>query len=293
MADLVQDYTFELNGVQFGRHKSIFVDPEGFTPGDASLQLATAAHPSEHGTLPGRDFRGSATWGFDLHVDQSDPATALVALAELREAWWNEETEDTPGAFDTLRYRLAGRTRRVYGRARRWTPTLNNTLMSGHVAVTADFEVMDPFFYDDVIQRVPVSYTGAPPVAGIQAPLTAPLIGQGQGNEQYGVVEIGGTRPTWIIVTFKKSQVNPWVQLGGWRLQLNDTLSSDDEVVADSRPLARSILRNGTGRVRMSNTSRLGAMKLPPGRYALGYGALAADSSASVEVSWYNAHKSI
>ena len=294
MASLVRDYNFELNGVVFGIGQPVDMEENGFKPGDPDLASSRARNPTGHGTLPGRDFRGSATWAFDLFVNGTDPAGALATAATLRNAWWNERTEDTPGAFDVLRYRLAGRTRRIYGRAQHWTPTIGNGLLGGFVPITADFEQMDPFIYDDQEQSVSIGYYGTPPVAGLEGPLESPLISDGGDNVvQLGVVNVAGERPTWIEVEFHGSQINPWVTLGSWRIELNDSVGTDDHVVIDPRPLARTVLRNGSGRVRISNTSRLAVMQLAPGRYTLGYGALSADGSAGVTIRWHNAYKSI
>lgn len=298
MAELVQDYNFELNGVVFGIDQKVSCNEDGFKPGDPDITMSSAPNPTGHGTLPGRDYRGSATWGFDLHVDAETVTEALSTLAELRSAWWHESTEDTPGAFDTLRYRLDGRTRQIHGRARRWTPAIGNRLMHGYLPITADFEQMDPFIYDDAEESTKVGFYGSPPAAGLQGPLESPLISEGGGDVvQLGEVWVKGETPTWIELEFYGSQVNPWVTLGNWRFELNDTIGSEEKVMVDPRPLARTVLRQRGdrpgGRARISNTTRLGVMSLAPGRYTIGYGALSADGSAGVIARWHNAYKSI
>lgn len=292
MSDLVSDYQFALDGVRFGRGTAINVPPDGFTPGDGSLAVSINDHPTSHGSLLGRDFRRSANWGFDLQAMGDSAREALDITAALRDVWWNEDNEDTPGAVSELEYRLGGRTRLVYGRGRRWTPSPNNQLIGGVLPITADFEVIYPASFGPE-QSITVSANGAnQAVAGIEAPLESPLIGFGGGEPQASSITIGGETATWLTLEFHGG-INPYVEIGGWRYELDGSVGGDEVVTADARPWTRGITSSMGGAFGATRTSRLAFVKLKPGQHSVTYGNLDFGTSASVLIRWRDAYKSL
>ena len=95
------------------------------------------------------------------HVDQDDVESAATVLEAFADAWSPEEVLRQPGAQIPLRYRLAGRDRRVYGRPRRFAAPPSNLIDSGFVLVTHDFETVASYTYDHVESMAVIPYASS------------------------------------------------------------------------------------------------------------------------------------
>ena len=121
----LEEFQFELDGYVFGHRRPIFIDQDGFDPGDDSIVDQDQTNPITGARVMGRDVRGAGTWTFAMHVDQEDSETALAELATLERLWRNGTLGFREGrVVKMLRYNLAGRTRVVFGRPRRFSAKL-------------------------------------------------------------------------------------------------------------------------------------------------------------------------
>jgi hypothetical protein len=285
---------FELDGFGFGGgDHSVVIPPLGFDPGSATVRDQDSVNPLGDNLRMGRDTKTPPVWGFDLMTNEYSAADALDSLDELAGVWQADSIRSKPGAQSVLRYRLGGRTRRVYGRARRFAPVMSKTLWGGATAAVADFQLAENRYYDDALNSVTVSILPAT-TGGLIGPLVGKLTTLAGGARQ-GVIEVGGRAPTPFLVTIKGPITNPWVAGPGWRIQLNTTLAYDQEVTIDTRPGATYVRRQDGASLAgfLSRTSRLGNALLKPGSAEITFGGTDATGTARCTLSWRNAHYSL
>lgn len=301
MADLL-DRQFELDGVVFGVDCPIEV--ESCQPGRAELITQRQKNDSGDGVRMGKDFYGSSTWSFRLFTNSEDAPGALASYEALSSVWPTDDVRLSSDTVSTLRYRFGDRTRIVYGRGGRWTPTLDTRLWSGYLAAAADFETVDHLYYDDEVNTEIIPIAQPLSTGGMIPPVIPPFVSTGVNPERFGDVTIGGDRPTpvWITVEGPISDpkiiapgrvINgkPWA---GWVAQLNDTVYPDDPVTIDARPWARSATRQSGGGVRVSaRVTQISKLYLPPGRHTLSFSGIDPTGTATAAVSWRNARSSL
>jgi len=285
------NYQFELDGLAFGRGMDIRCETIDIQPGDTRTGDADG-----YGDFRrfGRDRKTPETWQFLLHTTGVDENTALASLAAFTEVCDTEEERNTPGAVVALKYRIANRTRVVFGRPRDLKPYIGTSLRVGHLQMTFNFDRVDLLHYEDGQQGTGLGL-GASSVGGFRAPFRAPLRSLSTASAKVNQLFVGGTAPTWAIVTFKGGQTNPWVEVDNWRLQLTQTVPYDDEITVDSRPWKRTVTRKDGAHVPgwLSIKSRMAAMRLQPNRTIdARYGADATTGDVTAQVRWTNAHKS-
>lgn len=287
----LQEKQFELGGVVFGLGTDIAVLGEGFTPGSAETRTNDKENPTGDGVRFGIDRKGSATWGFSLYTDCDDEVSAWEALDNLAAAWDADDVRGESGEPMPLRYRLAGRTKRVYGRPTRWTHTPNNLSMAGRIDVEADFRTVDQRVYDDDLQTKIV--TIVPPLdteAGVILPVIMPFVSSAGDGEQQDQITIGGTMPTPIILTFTGAVGNAKVVIGDWVCELGAPVPDNESVIVDARPWVRSATYEHGGGFRLNaRTTRIAKMWLKPGTYSVTFTGEDLSGNAAVLVSWRNA----
>lgn len=280
------DWQFELSGVAFGCDTTWEVMAWGVTPGEIRSQ--DQPRPRRDGIYFGRDQHGAAMWFFDL-LDRrvTDSGTALELLGPLSAAWSGDGVRERPGADVALRYTIGGRTRRVYGRPRRFSPVWDG-LVFGRLPVVCDFQCRDHLFYDDAertltLTQVPVSSVG------LSEPLSEPLSTQPFGSRP-GVVVNDGDAATPLVVRFDGPCTDPSLALtGGDVIALRGSLSASESVVVDTD--AASVVLNGGGSFPLYRVSRF--FKLPPGSQELRYAAIDPTATSRATVAWRPAFTSL
>lgn len=298
MADLTDDYQFELDGVLFGRSTTIFVEEDGFSPGRVDWRTQDAEVPQGDGVMFGRDFAGAPTWAWNLGIDRDNETEVLADQSRLTAVWRADKHRRTPGAVAALRYRLNGRVRRVYGRPRALAPSFDNRFSQGYIGLVADFRCADHLHYDDDLKSNNIPVGEITQVGGFKEPLSEPIMDTRTTTAaRAGGVDIGGDAPTWILVKFEGPISNPYVEAdnGLWRIQLNTSIASGESITIDPRPWARTVLRSDGASVAgtLNRGSRLQEMSLAPGPHVITFGGSAQEPGSSTTVSWRDASYSL
>ncbi|QFG13260.1 minor tail protein [Streptomyces phage Gilgamesh] len=234
--------------------------------------------PQEDGARFGQDYRGQATITFEVGVDSVDDAFTqhgrhganLDAVSAMVQAWDGEAVRRRFATPATLRTTQGGRSRRFFGRPRKIAPAGSKLTRQGYTPVVATFVCLDSTAYDDVEQVARVNMV-PPDHYGLVGPLTTPLTMTAESAGKIaGEVVVGGTKPAWPVITFYGPIVKPVCEVvGRWSAALDLTLGVGERVVIDTRPWARTVLRNGNASVAgylTRGTPRLKDLRLPLGR---------------------------
>lgn len=293
MADLL-DHQFELDGVPFGIGCSVTVENEGWDTGTADWRTQDEDLPQEDGRLFGQDRLTPPTWAWDLSTDMQDEAGALAALDQIATAWRGDAYRNVPGAVGVLRYRLAGRTRRVYGRPRRFSPSLSNRMLGGYIPITADFALADGVPYDDIEQSITISTVPAS-THGFKTPFIFPLSTMRSNGYRQSDFRVGGSFPTWLKVEIHGEIINPVIIIdNAYRIPLRGTIAPDASVILDGRPWVRTAVRNDGVAVpgMLTRGARLANLKLRPGQHSVALDGIT-PGNATARLSWRSAYSSL
>lgn len=261
--------------------------------GEIEITSQDQPMPGADGVMVGRDTHAGRTVVFELGVNRNSEADALAAHAELARAWRGDGVRTTPGKVAELYVRRAGRQRVVYGRPRKFATALHMNYQSGYSGATAEFACVDGLFYDAVESSVTVSLV-PPPAGGLVAPLVAPLATVPV-VVRPGLVTTGGLVATWPVITIRGPVTSPVVRMTGlFTLAFNTTLAYDQTLTIDTRPWARTVLRNdgATFAGRLTKTSTpLSATRIPPQTSTeLVFSGVDLTGTSTVTVAWRDAY---
>jgi hypothetical protein len=241
------------------------------------------------GVLPGVDTQAGAVLSQDgiALVAPGLGYAALDAYDALSAIWNDPVIRLTSGRYQVLRmlYRGSLVTRRIYGRGRAITPVYGQ-VVSGAVPFTAQFQALDNNVYDDVtLSAVMQATPTVRPVSPIHPPtVMAPVL--------YGTtatLTVGGTVPTWPVITMAGYAVNPKLSFPGTAVTIGYTgsIAAGQLLTIDTRPWARTFMLGGASAAGGMNGSPMIALQLWPGTTTATY---AVTSGASLcTISWNNA----
>lgn len=292
------DDSCELDGYRFGGHVQgetvvMIEDVEFGTPDVVSTERQL---PRSDGIRFGRDYRGGRTITFTMQVLGDNGVQGFRTLDELHAAWLGDSIRQLPGSVQTLRIRTGGRTRRVYGRSRRFSPVSKRIASTGWAPVVADFKTVDHLFYDDVERTNTVSIIPTPG-GGLLAPLSEPLSTLAVSYAP-GEILVGGTVPTWPVFVIRGPIALPTVDVVGqvrYRVTLGTTLAYDEFVVIDPRPWTRGVRKNGRINIAGALTPaspRLSGVQLYPGLHEIILSGLDETGTSSLTVAWRDTYTS-
>lgn len=291
MSDIeLLDESMELDDYAFGGHVHgqtvIMIEDVTFESPD--VVSVDRQLPRSDGIRFGRDYRGARTITVTMHVFGAHGEDGMAILNDLAAAWSGEAVRRLPGSVQTLRIRYAGRTRRVYGRSRRFAPTSLRTASTGWAPVVADFRTVDQYFYDDV-EKVNEVGIVPPSGGGLVAPLVAPLTTLGISYAP-GDIVVGGTVPCWPVFIIKGPISLPTIDcIGEWRVTLAVTIAEDEFIVVDPRPWTRGVRKNGIHSVAgylTPSSPRLSEVMLAPGPHEIILSGLDETGTSSLTVAW-------
>lgn len=295
-SELTQDWQFELDGYMFGPGTDVTVAE--WTPVDADIRTQDQLTPRGDFRIFGTDYQTPGQWDFELSILRRTPEDALADLAPLRAAW-ESSVRLTPQAVVAMRYRLAGRTRRVFGRPRRFSPVMSE-LVFGRVYAVADFALAEPWSYDDLEQSITLTSEAVIPDTPNSFPFEFPFLwGATEGSPRHGQITVGGTRPTWLRAVIEgpagTSLTDPYVIVAGEVVQLRGAVPSGESIVVSSVPWERGIYRldGSQAPVTLDPSSRLDQLRVAPGTHTISFGGIDNTGTASCQVAWRDAYTSI
>lgn len=249
-------------------------------------RIGDAARPRSDGMSFGQDFIDGRTITFDLTVNGPTEDECVARLGRLSTVWRADKVRLTTGAVATLE---SERGRLLYGRPRRFAST-DADLCFGVCTVTMDFQTADDNWYGDenteTIDFMPVLG------GGLVAPLASPLSTTST-SDRSRAFEVGGQLATWPLYDIRGPITNPTVEIvGKYKITLHTTLRADQVVTLDTRPFARTVVRDGRSIAgTLSRDSiRLSQAALDPGRYEMVLRGQTAARTASASVRWRNAY---
>lgn len=289
---VLQDYQFELDGYVFGLDCPIFVDAEGFDPGEPQWLDQDQVNPLTGATMMGRDVRGASPWTFAMHVNTETPEDALAELAKIGAKWANGSVgwRET-GKVTSLRYCIGGRTRRVYGRPRRFSAKPGNKVMGGYLPPLATFERADSLHYDDAPSSIDMFLMASGPAGGIEFPLAFPMVVETDPTfETPWAVVVGGDAPTGVVITFTGPVTDPKLVIGDFKMGFTGFLPEGSSITVDTRPFSTTIQRSGAaGSLALTRDTRLTRGVLMPGAYDALFTGTDTSGGARCQVIWHNA----
>lgn len=245
------DHQFEIlpseaaaDGFVFGVGAEVSVNSDGFDTGENDW-LNQDTQNSRRGVIGfGRDVLGGKTWTWESHVDQVDVETALDTLDRFSASWMPELLVRDPGAVTALRYQVAGRVRRVYGRPRRFAAPPNNLILNGFVPVTHDFQCVDSFTYSDEPSSANILYVSGASGGGFVLPATFPVGTLGSEGSGGGQLAVGGTARAYPVIRFNGPWTNPRLTTDDWEIKWTGEIPGGDWVEIDTRPWKLTVRRS-------------------------------------------------
>lgn len=290
------DYQFVIETapwVPFGVGQPIVV--EKFSPGGFTVRNQDKEAPASDAMLFGIDRKTPGVWAWDMWTDAHTPADAENLVDSLAEVWDSYTYRATPQVVLPLRYTVGGRTRRVYGRPRRFDSPPDN-IQIGRVPISADFQLAEAVTYDDLEQSVTVGI-GTTKVTGrgFTCPFRLPLylLATQTRTEQ---VAVGGSAPTWLSVDIHGPVSAPWVQVGSLRWNLTGGVANGETLTLSGRSWDLGV-RSSTGVYKPSlldPRSRLSQLRVPARTtYPVTFGGYDGTGTARAVVRWRNAYRSL
>jgi hypothetical protein len=292
----ILDYQFVFDAepyVPFGLGQTIVV--ADFNPGTAETRSQDINSPTSDARIFGTDRRTPPTWSFDLYTDVETPEAALAWAQNMEEVWDAEGLRRTPNAVVALRYKLAGRVRRVFGRPRDFS-LVPSFIRTGRVHMVADFALAENTFYDDtedgLIVRTDPTVGGQ--TTGFTYPVTYPLTIGGY-QEQAARTEqanIYGKRPTWVDITITGPTIDPWVRIGDQRWALRGQLGNGESVRLSGKTWQQGVFRGDGAPVPglLDPRARLSQLRIKPGSYPVSFGGYDPTGSSKATLAWRPAY---
>jgi len=300
---LLTDHQFEIlphaeanDGFVFGIGADVSVSNEGFDPGEHTWLTQDTENTRRGVKAFGRDVQAARTWTWSSHTDMGDEVEAVNVLDDFADAWSPEALALEPGEVTALRYRIAGRDRRVYGRPRRYSAPPNNLIMSGYVDVTHDFETVDAYTYDDVETGESILFSSGALGAGFVLGAAMPLLTR-RGDDASGTqqITVGGKARAYPIIRFNGPWTNPSMVTDSWTLNWSGQIAANKWIEVDTRPWKLTVLDQDGGSAVDGLDRRTWLEDLwfaPQSRPEISLGGLASPG-ASADLRWRNAWKSI
>lgn len=240
---------FRFGGVEFGRDPRRGQGPlvvTSFQPGSADHRSGKHDRMGRDGATPGVDYRGAATWSWELATNTKAPAAARDAYGALHRVWNHPDVLGEADLFP-LDYEVRGTGvwRRVYGKPTVFSSPVGDLgFFQGVARFGIEFEVLDPRFYagaDDGLSEHVITHAGEES-GGVFAPLFAPFRTSGISGVRSSALVNDGDRPTPVTVEFTGPVRAPQVRAStGWQVTWGGALRWDERVVID--PVASTVTR--------------------------------------------------
>lgn len=284
------------DGFVFGIGAEVSVNAEGFDPGENEWIIQDTVNSRRGVNAFGRDVLGGKTWVWESHVDRGEVDEALDTLQRFSAAWELEDLMKQPGAQTALRYQLAGRDRRIYGRPRRFAAPPSNRILSGYVPVTHDFKLVDARSYDDDESSALISYSSTIEAGGFTLPAVFPLVTSANVGTGTTQINVDGNAKTYPIIRFNGPWTNPAIITPDWELAWFGGLAADEWVEIDTRPWRLTVL-NQSGASAVEGLSRRVFLEdvvlKPSSQPQITLDGISTSGTATASIRWRNAWTSL
>lgn len=296
MTDLLNEQ-WELGDVVFGSGMPIDSEAQS-SPGTYTWRTQDDSSPVGDGGRTGIDLIDPGSWNFQLFTNMEDEIGALEELARLALAWRADEVRKESGEVVPLRYRMANRTRRVYGRPRRFEAPLDNRLFGGYVPITCDFKTVSELFYSDEEYVSPEVGSLLPTTGGFTAPIVTPLTTETADVVRPYEFTVGGVMPTpYVLYEFTGPRTDAYLDVDGeYQVILKGTIPLGTTIIVDTRPWRMSIYRQDGGGMgnMLSRRTRLASLPaLRPGYHTVSLGGSDPSGLSRARVRWREANPSV
>lgn len=300
---ILQEHQFEIlpnlsatDGFVFGADARVGVNEDGFDPGETEW-LSQDKQNSRRGVNGfGRDVKVAKTWVWESYVNAGRVADAVQTIEDFEGAWGPDEIMMTPGAVTAVRYQLAGRTRRIYGRPRRFAAPPTNEILVGKVDITHDFALVDAHTYDDVASSANVLFNSSAPAGGFILPAAPPLVSLPGSTNGNGSVYVGGNARAYPKIRLNGAWVNPTISTPDWTIKWTGTIPTLGWIEIDTRPWQLTVLdQAGASQVKgLARQTYLEDIYFKPKTInQVTLGGAAPTGTASAYISWRNTWTSI
>jgi len=293
------DFSFEFRGKRWGLRLPVATDADGFDLGDADGDFGGQRMPRDSAfAFGGNDRYAPGSWSWDVHTHRArDPQTALADLAALLDTWNAAADTYQRGDVDELTYKIAGRERVVFGRARHAPPILPQSFVTGVAKSTLTFDRADLLYYGEK-RAINVGLAPAVPV-GFKSPFTTPMTSLA-GSGRVGSLDaagVGGDRPTpfvAVITAGGQPVLNPSLRGDGWRIDFDHLLPAGKSITINTYPWAYSARReNGASLHGSMKNTMLSKARLKPTGESLFFDGVDSSGTATCQVTWRPANTSI
>ena len=279
----LKDGDVELDGYIMGdSHPLSIMD---FDPDPPSYDVQDFENPVGTGLMMGRDFGRGPSWKFLLGATSTDYAAAQADVRAAAAYWRKIHT--TPLAESTLRLRMGGVNRVVFGRPRKFktSPIFTDHSRLGYTPIETAFQCSTPFLYDD--QELTISATLlASSRGGLTAPLRGTLKSVKAGQRDAPITEVGGDAPAPFMATIKGPIANPVLRGEGWVIEVNTSLAFDQSLTIDTRKMTAMRSDGASLAGKLSMNTRLALCQLKPGPTNIQFGGTDPSGRATCTVTW-------
>lgn len=286
MAVTLKEGDFDLNGYIIGGDKSRPVYVLGFDPGLADIREQDNLMPHSNDREFGEDHLAGPTWTLELSTGRNvSTEVALSSLGAAVRAWRSAPT--TPGKESTLRYKVGGRTRLVFGRPRGFNFNPSLLYSHGYLTTAGQFITSDELHYSDETFGLTVTLLPRP-AGGLVSPLIGPLTTVA-GSKRQGIIQVGGDAPAPMEILIKGPVSNPVVSSTGWSVGLDGALAYDQSVTIDTR--RRTVKRQDGADLSgmLTRATFLPEARIKPGAREIVFTGTDLTGTSSATVSWRNA----
>ncbi len=295
MAVELQDNQWELGGLVFGKGCRIAHEPTVAPPGMARRKEDQQI-PGRDGMSPGIDLFDPSEWKFQLYTDTHDQTDALLALSEIANVWRGDEYRQAPGQATSLRYRIGGRTRAVYGRPDLFDYTLGAEYLSGRIPITCTFQTVSELYFDDAEESMEVRHR-EPPSATLTWPITWPTTWSGETLSGLPYqFDVHGIEPTPVLIDFYGPLEGSGMLIDGKPfIDFQSNIPGGVKVTVDARPWVTSVWRSDGASAAglLSPRSRMPQMLLSPGRHSATLLGTSSNGNGTALIRWQPANPSI
>lgn len=262
--------------------------------GDVDIRVADVGRPRADGRAFGVDYRAGRTITFDLGVQAATSAATRDEMETFAAAWRADSVRSVPGAVAELAMQYDGRERRVYGRPRRFAPNFSDVTVNRLGTIAADFACVDDLFYGST-QHVQTIPNVPAPQGGLLAPLGSPMLTT-ESSDRSMVMSVDSPLPVWPVIEIDGPIINPEVIVAGlWTLGFSLTIYENETITIDTRPWARTILRNGANvaGALTARSPRLSQASIPAGDWEVALRGVSSTGLAEASVRWRDSYSSL